>query len=162
MPNEKKETLYKKRVRLKDFDYKGCYRYFVTLCTFDKRPLFANDELVNWLICVLREKSDAFGFGIWAYCYMPDHLHLLIEGKSADSDMKRFIASYKQFTGYYFKKKQDMPLWQVNFYEHVLRKDEDTREVAYYIFGNPVRKDLVGNYKEYKFLGSFEFDVAQP
>jgi putative transposase len=117
---------------------------------------------VNWLIRVLKEKSDGFGFRIWAYCYMPDHLHLLIEGKNSDSDLKRFIASYKQFTGYYHRKEKNLSLWQVNFHEHILRKDEDTKRVAYYIFGNPVRKGLVRDYREYEFLGSFEFDVAQP
>ena len=28
--------IYKKRVRLRDFDYKGCLRYFVTICTRNK------------------------------------------------------------------------------------------------------------------------------
>ena len=109
---------YKKRIRLKDFDYKGCYRYFITLCTFNKKPLFntipvgqgvgrkvgqgfspaeaslkacptLNDgcTTVTWLIDILREKSNSFGFKIWAYCFMPDHLHLLIEGKEPDSEV---------------------------------------------------------------------------
>ena len=54
-----------------------------------------------------------------------------------------------------------MPLWQINYYEHVLRKAEDTKGVAYYIFNNPVRKGLVEDFKDYAFLGSFEFDVMQ-
>jgi len=61
---------------------------------------------------------------------MPDHLHLLIEGKDSDSDMKRFISSYKQYTGYHYKKKTGVSLWQINFYEHVLRKGEETMNVA--------------------------------
>ena len=175
---------YKKRIRLKNFDYKGGYRYFITLCTFNKKPAFEDNILVNpalpfrlrkggvnWLIDVLREKSKSFGFKIWAYCFMPDHLHLLIEGKDSNSDMKQFISSYKQYTSYYHKKQTGLPvplarqtgtpLWQINFYEHVLRNEEDTMNVVYYIFGNPVRKGLVGDYRKYKFLGSFEFDIKQ-
>lgn len=90
---------------------------------------------------------------------MPDHLHLLIEGKDSNSDMKRFISSYKQYTGYHYKKKTGVSLWQINFYEHVLRKEEETMNVANYIFSNPVRKGLVDDYRQYKLLGSFEFDI---
>ncbi|GAN34922.1 MAG: transposase [Candidatus Brocadia sp. AMX2] len=152
---------YKKRIRLKDFDYKDCYRYFVTICTFNKKPLFTNDSLVTWLIELLRERSKSFSFKIWAYCFMPDHLHLLIQGERDDSDMRRFISSYKQQSGFYYKKKTVSSLWQINYYEHILGKEEDTKGIAYYIFANPVRKGLVNDFKEYKFLGSFAFDIMQ-
>jgi putative transposase len=152
---------YKKRIRLKDFDYKGCYRYFITLCTFDKRPIFKESSIVTSLIDILREKSESFAFKVWAYCFMPDHLHILIEGKDSNSDLKQFISTYKQYTGFYYKKDTALPLWQINFHEHVLRKEEDTMTIAYYIFDNPVRKGLVSDYRQYKFLGSFEFEIMQ-
>ena len=152
---------YKKRIRLKGFEYKGSYRYFVTICTSDKKPLFTDSTLVAWLIELLREQSKLFGFQVWAYCFMPDHLHLLIQGEHDDSDMRRFVSAYKQQAGFYYKKKTGSSLWQINYYEHVLRKVEDTKGVAYYIFNNPVRKKLVTDFKDYAFLGSFEFDVMQ-
>ncbi len=40
-------------------------------------------------------------FDVIAYCFMPDHLHLLVEGKSDRSDGKPFIARAKQYSGYY-------------------------------------------------------------
>ena len=153
---------YKKRIRLKDFGYIGCNRYFITICTYNKKPTFGDNSLVTWLISSLKEKSESFGFKIWTYCFMPDHLHLLIEGKELDSDMKQFISSYKQHTGFYYKKKTGQSLWQINFYEHVLRKEEDTINIAEYIMNNPVRKGLVDNYSEYNQIGSFEFDIKQP
>jgi hypothetical protein len=41
----------------------------------------------------------------------------------------------------------------------VLRREEDTTNVARYILDNPVRKGLVDGFKKYKSLGSFEFDL---
>ena len=38
--NVKMNIRYKKRIRLKDFDYKGSYQYFITLCAFNKKPIF--------------------------------------------------------------------------------------------------------------------------
>ena len=152
---------YKKIMRLKNFNYKGRYRYLITICTYKRKSIFKSDSLVKWLIKILREKSNSYGFKVWAYCFMPDHLHLLIEGRNSDSDMRKFISSYKQYTGFYYKKNSDFSLWQINFYEHVLRNEENTISVAYYIFNNPVRKGLVDDYKQYKYIGSFEFDVIQ-
>ena len=153
---------YKKRVRLKEFNYKGCYRYFITICTNDKERIFKdNPQLVQWLIDVLREKSSEHGFKIWVYCFMPDHLHFLAEGENANSDMKSFVSSYKQSTSFSYKKKIGVPLWQINFYEHVLRKEEDTMGVVRYILSNPVRKELVFDFHHYSFLGSFELDLRK-
>ena len=154
------ETIHKKGIRLSGFNYRGFYRYFVTICAYNSERVFKNDPLlVSWLTDTMREKSSSFGFKVWAYCFMPDHLHLLIEGKGNDSDMRRFISSYKQSTGFYYKKKTGQPLWQVNYYEHVLRGEEDTTNVARCIFDNPVRKGLMDDFKKYKSLGSFEFDL---
>ena len=162
---------YRKRPRLKNFDYKGYYRYFVTICTHERNPIFKNDAMVRQLIRVLKDTSKTFGFKVWAYCFMPDHLHLLVEGNSPDSDLKRFISSYKQYTGYYHKKhvaqgfspaqRKNSKLWQPSYYDHVLRKDEDILSVVRYVVDNPVRKTFVKHFLEYKFTGSFELDIER-
>ena len=92
---------------------------------------------------------------------MPDHLHLLLEGDNVNSDLKKFISSYKQLSSFYYKANKGKQLWQTNYYDHVLRREEDNIKVAYYIFNNPVRKRLVDDFKQYKFIGSFEFDIAK-
>ena len=157
----KKPAALRKRIRLKGFDYKGAYRYFVTICSNNKKAFFNDDALVSWLVEALREKSGYFGFKVWAWCFMPDHLHLLVEGVNDSSDMRRFVSSYKQHTGFYYKKKAGVTLWQANYYEHVLRKEEDTTVVARYIFDNPLRKGLVLDYMQYGYLGSFELDPME-
>jgi len=96
---------------------------------------------------------------------MPDHLHLLLEGKSKEADFKRFVSSFKQTTGYYHSQNaaqgfnpDDSPkLWQPSYYDHVLRNEEDLQKVAAYILNNPVRKGLVEHYREYDFSGSLDF-----
>ena len=61
---------------------------------------------------------------------------------------------------FYFKKKYEEKLWHLSYYDRILRKEESLRDVAIYIFNNPVRKELVENFIDYKFLGSFVFDVV--
>ena len=163
---------YKSRPRLKDFDYKGYQRYFVTICTHERNPIFKDNAMVRELIRVLKDTSkNSFGFKVWAYCFMPDHLHLLVEGESHDSDLKRFISSYKQHTGYYYKmhvaqgfspaQRKSFKLWQPSYYDHILRKDEDILSVAMYIVNNPVRKGLAKHFMDYEFIGSFELELER-
>ena len=147
-----------KRPRVKHFDYKGTYRYFITICSNNKAHLFKDDIFINELIKALRDKSNIFRFKVWAFCFMPDHLHLLLEGIFPDSDLKMFVSSYKQYTGYLYKEKVKNKLWQPSYYDHILRKDDDILNIALYILDNPVRKNYVEHFLDYQFSGSFEFD----
>jgi len=148
-------TKVQKRTRLKNFDYKGYYRYYLTINTNYKIKFFTNKEIFQQVRKILKNLSEKYGFAVWVYCFMPNHLHFLVEGKKKDSDLKKFMALFKQKSSYYFKKKTAKKLWQENYYEHVLRKDEDTIKVVKYILNNPVRADLVENYYEYPCSGSF-------
>lgn len=146
---------YQKRIRLKNFDYKGLYRYYVTINTNYKISYFNEKGLVELVKKVLKDMAEKFRFLIWVYCFMPNHLHFLAEGEKEDSDFRKFVTAFKQKSGYLYKKQIKKKLWQENYYEHVLRKDEDTMRVIKYILNNPVRAGLVENYYDYPYSGSF-------
>ena len=92
---------------------------------------------------------------------MPDHVHLLAEGKAENSDCLRFIARGKQFSGYHYKAKFGHRLWQRYGYEHTLRSEEAAISVARYILENPVRAGLVARIDEYAFSGSSVYSLEQ-
>ena len=83
---------------------------------------------------------------------MPDHLHLLTSGDEK-TNLIKFIKTFKQITGYNFKKTTGRKLWQKSFHDHVVRKEENLNSIAEYIFNNPVRNGLVADYEDYPFLG---------
>jgi putative transposase len=89
---------------------------------------------------------------------MPDHLHLLLEGRSERSSLPLFVKDFKQRTGFEFKEKWGKRLWQPSYYDRVLRRQDDMEVEARYVFGNPVRRGLVSESGEYPFSGSFVFD----
>ena len=149
---------HQKPRRLKSFSYRGYYRYFITIRSHDFKHHFVNDEVVDKLIEILKSTAEQKSFLVWAYCFMPDHVHLLIEGKKSNADMKVFVALFKQRTAYWFKRIHGVQLWEANYYEHVLRNDEATRAVARYIIENPVRKGMVEDYSKYPYSGSFEVE----
>ena len=150
----------RKRNRLKDFNYIGNYAYFLTLLTSGKTQYFVDKILIEKILVILRDTSSEFKFEIFAYCFMPDHLHLLVTGKcNGDlqvSNLINFIKKFKQKSGFYFKKEYNKNLWHKSYYDHVVRKEENLETVALYILNNPVRKGLVGDYRNYEFSGSVE------
>ena len=148
-------------MRLKDFSYTVFYKYFVTIVCDRKTPLFKNEHIVKEILGVLKNVSLSYEFSIWAYCFMPEHLHLLIEGQKEDSNLKKFIPMLKQKTSYIYRKKTGGKLWQENYYEHVLRKDEDVKKVVRYILENPARRKLADDFVNSPFSGSFVFDVKE-
>ena len=147
-----------KRIRLKDFSYRGQYRYFITIRCHSQNLHFDNGSCVDKVLDILRNTANQKAFSIWAYCFMPDHLHLLIEGQTDQSNMRKFVSLFKQKTGFWFSQHRNDRLWQENYYEHVLRTDEETVPIARYIFENPVRRGFVIDYTQYPHSGSFEFE----
>ena len=94
-------------------------------------------------------------------CFMPDHLHLLVEGQSESSDLIRFAYLAKQRSAFTYRRLCKGCLWQKGYFEHVLRDDEITQVTAKYILENPVRGQLVDEPADCPFSGSLVYSQKQ-
>jgi putative transposase len=147
--------------RLSSFEYQGLHSYFVTSCTFDRQTWFIDQAAVEAAREQLLQLSSAHHFDVSAYCFMPDHAHLLLDATSPGSNFRRLMHLWKQATGYAHVRRTGARLWQNGYYEHVLRRDEDRFEVIKYLVANPVRAGLVQRVEEYPFWGSAIWDRDQ-
>ncbi|MEX2159994.1 MAG: hypothetical protein WEB04_11390 [Dehalococcoidia bacterium] len=59
---------------------------------------------------------------------------------------------FKQLAGYHVKKLTGVPLWQVSYYDHIVRADEDLSTVTD-VLDNPVRSGPVDDRAAYSFVG---------
>ena len=81
---------------------------------------------------------------------MSNHIHLLISlnsanGRSrtpvptfnnnANSEISKFVGTFKRLTN----KKYGKNIWQNSFYDHVIRSEQDYREIWDYIDNNPAK-----------------------
>ena len=90
-----------------------------------------------------------------AYCFMPDHLHLAVEGRSTASDLRRFVKVAKQRVAYMARTEFHIPcIWQDGYYERVLRTFESTDTLIRYILDNPVRAALVERAEDFPYSGT--------
>jgi REP-associated tyrosine transposase len=146
---------------LKTFAYVGLYRYFLTFCTHGRRRHFTTAEPVAVALSHILQTAREQHFAILAYCFMPDHLHLLIEAQVEDADCRQFISRSKQFSGFYFRKTFGDSLWQRYGYERTLKDDEATLSVVRYILENPLRAGLVRAVGDYPFSGSSAYSIQE-
>ena len=153
--------MYPKRPRLRTFDYLGRYRYFLTLCTHLRRDVFIEAEPVNLVLAPILRSAERGGFDITAYCFMPDHLHLLAHGLSDHADLKEFVKRSKQTSGFRYKQATNRALWQPSYYDHTLRDDETSLWAIAYILRNPIVAGLVERCEDYPFLGSGSGTLAE-
>jgi putative transposase len=151
--------LVKSRPRLKTFDHRGSYRYSVTICTAHRVTWFDTAEIAEAVLSQIKRSAIQHQFAILAYCFMPDHVHLLVEGRTPDANLQTFVKHAKQITGYEHRQRHAKALWQPSWYDRVLRKEEETREVIKYILLNPVRAGLVKSAADYPLSGSEVYAV---
>jgi REP element-mobilizing transposase RayT len=145
----------RKDIRLSRDEYIGKRIYFLTICVEDRHPIFREAGRAKIGLEELSKVADRLKVLVHAYCIMPDHVHLLAEGITAEADVVKFVAQWKQGTGFALRRELPRRFWQKGFYDHVLRRPEDSDAVAWYIWMNPVRKGLAASAGEYRFSGSF-------
>jgi len=144
-----------------DLPYVGKQHYFLTFSTDHRSTLFTTSGAVDVALSQFLRAAREQHFEMTAYCFMPDHAHVLVRGLTERSDAKAFIKAAKQYSGYYFKQKYGRRLWQRYGFERVVRDDVELAFVIRYIVGNPVRAGLVDDPTAYPFLGSERYSVIE-
>ncbi len=150
-----------KKHRLLSESYIGIIRCTFTLCVNNRAPLFTNKNIINKFNEILKDELKIQQIKNLIYIYMPDHLHLVLEGEDEKSDLLKAIKSFKQKSGYWLLKNKKECKWQKDFYDHIHRKEDDLKKHIIYILENPVRKGIVETWDEYEFKGSLDHEIEE-
>ena len=89
-----------------------------------------------------------------AYCFMPDHVHLVVQTTKLTGDVARFARLAKQFAGYVHSQEMGERLWQPAWHDRLLRKSDDFVTVIRYVLQNPIRAGLAREVSQYPYIGS--------
>jgi putative transposase len=141
--------------RLRSFGYTGNYAYHFGSKTRGSLLLFRDEEAAKRTLDALEKACQHYAFKCLAYCLMPNHVHVLAQSESGKS-AEEFMRYFKQLSGYAYKKRTGQHLWQVSYFDHVLRSEEAIRPIAEYIWANPVRAGLVTGREDYPYSGPVE------
>ena len=131
-----------------------------TICTNRRARIFAEESVARAAIEVLLTRANKLDVPIYAFCVMPDHVHLVI-GPSTRCDIVTFVAQFKNLAqraawGLGVRGR----IWQTSFWDHFLRREEQVEDVVQYVLNNPVRAGLASAWRDYPFCGSLVFELC--
>jgi REP element-mobilizing transposase RayT len=160
----------RRSIRLENYDYTQPGMYFVTVCAKNKRNPFGgiNNLIIkpNRIGKIVKEcwvaTTEHFPYaGLDEWTLMPNHIHGIIEikecrgkaclaptpafGKPPAHALSSIAGSFKSAASKkvnQVQKRTGVSIWQRNYYEHVIRDEEDLFRIREYIINNPEQWEL--------------------
>jgi len=149
------ERLTRKENRLKNYTYSTANAYFITICTNNRNNLFW-DSSSRGISCPEDIKLSQYGkvvdqaisnipkyypaITVDQYVIMPDHVHLLLQINTDEDgrpmESPKISTVVQQLKGV-VSKQAGFPVWQKGFQDHIIRGENDYREIYKYIENNP-------------------------
>lgn len=114
-----------------------------------RQQTFFNDDDYSAYLELMAEWCDEHGVEIWAYCLMPNHVHLIAVPQSEDGLRRAIGEAHRRYTRRInFREKWRGYPWQGRFASFVM--DEPyLLAAARYVEWNPVRASLVADAAEW-------------
>ena len=110
----------------------------------------SEDDYRKFLLQLSRQKAK-LPFYLYAYCLMPNHIHLLIERRddSISRVMQRLLTAYSQY--YNRKHRRSGHLLQGRYKAILCQSDQYLAELVRYIHLNPVRAKMVRRAQDFAY-----------
>jgi REP element-mobilizing transposase RayT len=124
---------------------------FVTLCTKDRRPLLAGAEAAALLADAWRSASF---WQVGRYVVMRDHVHFFCApGVQPPHPLSRWMSFWQRQVSQHWPTRDDLPLWQKDYWDRQLRSGESYDAKWEYVRWNPVRHGLVTQPEAWPYQG---------
>ena len=128
---------------------------FVTVCTSRRRRVLAAEAPATVLVESWRSTARIHIWAVGRYVVMPDHVHFFASPDSAAKPLAGFVRDWKKWTTHRLQDSLGIapPLWQPEYFDHVLRSPPSYDEKWKYVLENPIRAGLVGRSEDWKYAG---------
>jgi REP element-mobilizing transposase RayT len=125
--------------------------YLVTTTVHQRHAFLQGDEAAQVVLSSLRWLENEKGSALSAAVVMPDHVHFVIA--LGTSPLAQLVHSFKSFTANKINALlgRSGQLWQEQYHDHAIRKDEVLNDVVLYLLNNPVRAGLVKDFHDWPF-----------
>lgn len=141
--------------------------YYFTSVTHHRLPIFRTDKLKQILCNALNEARKSSGMLYFAYAIMPDHLHILTDGKRKPSDSLRYIngvtakyildhlkenqliSSLEKLRQFKKKDGSQYSVWEHHSDKFLVTSESMFMQKVNYIHNNPVKDNLVEKPEDY-------------
>ncbi|MFZ1322279.1 MAG: hypothetical protein WAT71_12055 [Ignavibacteria bacterium] len=124
----------------------------------NKDQFFISRDVFNIFESILLNELSENDCESLIHLFMPEYLHLVLEGKNEDSNVINAVNMFKQKTGFWICNNSIQIKWQKDYHDHIIRNNEDLKNHIDYILCNPVRAKIYESWQEYPFKGSTVYD----
>lgn len=122
-----------------------------------RQSLFQRKEVVQEFTQTLADCCEENSCEIPIYCFMPDHLHLMVRGKLEYSNTKAVVDRFIFRAGFWLRT-NDYSNQFLPTYDAEILKDEDRQHVMRHIALIPVSAGLITDPSDYSNTGSIGID----
>jgi putative transposase len=141
----------RRSTRLQGADYAAAGAYFVTICTHQKACLFGSVKMVSVVLNAYGDIADECWQAIPlhfphveldSYIVMPNHIHGILVVEAEGAALGVIVQSFKAAVSRRLRQEAlhlEGSIWQRNYYEHIIRNDDDFSRIKGYILENPQR-----------------------
>jgi len=115
-----------------------------------REPVFFEDGDYELYLDLLSEAAAQAGVVIWAYCLMPNHVHIIAVPRDEDGLRRTFRHVHRHYTGYINARlRVTGHLWQGRF-SSVAMDEAHLTSAFRYVALNPVRARLVDRAEDWR------------
>jgi putative transposase len=140
--------------RLLSYDYRSSGAYFITICTAKRQRVLEIPIIHTALLERWQQLPQRFpGIRLDEFVIMPDHAHgiLWLDGSINDAPtLGSVVGALKAWVTIAWRKYHrdahipcESHLWQRDYYEHMIRNEEDLELTREYILNNPLKALLM-------------------
>ena len=125
------------------------YPHHITQRGNRRQATFFREEDYRLYKQLMAEWCSFHGIAVWAYCLMPNHVHLIVVPQTEDSLRLAIGEAHRRYTCHInFRENWRGHLWQGRFSSYVM-DEKYLLAAARYVELNPVRARLVADPAEY-------------
>lgn len=122
--------------------YKGAYHHVMNR-GIKGENIFGDKRAKAYFLSILDEKSEKQGIGIFGYCIMRNHYHIVLQNSSGK--LSEFMKQLNGQYGIYYRKRMGGKgyVFQGRFESTLIQDDRYMEMALLYVLLNPVRKGIV-------------------
>lgn len=139
------------------------YPHHITQRGNNRDAVFFQDKDRQFYLQALKKFSSLWELEIWAYCLMPNHVHVLGVPRKPESLAKGLGSTnllYTQFVNRRYERSGR--LWQNRFFSNIIERETYLWAVVRYIEKNPVRGGLVKSPEDYPWSSAAAHQLGVP
>ncbi len=130
--------------------------FHITTATKGRMPTCTESDIPKRLIrhlCETRAMQDA---QLYAFCILPDHIHILVS--PGEKGLSGFMHAFKKNSS------RDVPKlqWQKGYFDELIRSDKQRGNVIRYIQGNAMKHQLVKEILDWPWTSLYFDGVLDP